>query len=346
VPPGTLKREGAALTTPRAASARVSLIVVRVDSHISIDRIREAAQTIDPVFRDSPQYLCEPLSDRLGVATVLKVECVNPIRSFKGRGTDYLLQRVGRQPAGFVCASAGNFGQGMAFGARKRGDPLTVFAAVAANPLKVDRMRALGAEVVLEGADFDEAKVAAKAHADRTGSMYVEDGLLPEIAEGAGTIAVELGRLEDPLDAIFVPLGNGSLINGIGTWTKRYSPATRVIAVCASGAPAMELSWRAGEPVSTKTIGTIADGIAVRVPIPEALSAMRSTVDEVMLVDDEEIVAAMRLLFIDAGLVVEPAGAAGVAAIAKRAGELAGQRVATTLCGGNLTEEQIKRWLT
>ena len=154
---------------------------------ISINRIREASETIDPVFRDSPQYVCEALTDRLRVATVLKVECVNPIRSFKGRGTDFLLQRLGRHPSGFVCASAGNFGQGMAYAARKRGDPMTVFAAVTANPLKIERMRALGAEVVLEGADFDEAKAAAKRHAGRSGSMYVEDGLIPAIAEGAGT---------------------------------------------------------------------------------------------------------------------------------------------------------------
>jgi threonine dehydratase len=347
VPPGSLKRDGAALTTPRAASSPPTgwLIVGSVDSPISIDRIREAAHTIDPVFRDSPQYLCEPLSDRLGVATVLKVECVNPIRSFKGRGADYLLQRVERQAAGFVCASAGNFGQGMAYAARKRGDRLTVFAAVAANSLKIDRMRALGADVVLEGADFDAAKVAAKARAERTGAIYVEDGLLPEIAEGAGTIALELGRMDEPLDAIFVPLGNGSLINGVGTWIKRFSAATRVIGVCAAGAPAMERSWRTGEPVTTDTTGTIADGISVRVPIPEALAVMRSTVDEVMLVSDEEIVAAMRLLFIDAGLVAEPAGAAGVAAIAKRAAEFAGRRVATPICGGNVTPEQFKRWL-
>ena len=316
-----------------------------VDDSISVERIREASVTIDPVFRDSPQFVCEPLSDRLGVATILKVECLNPIRSFKGRGTDFLLQKMGRQSAGFVCASAGNFGQGMAYAARKRGDPMTVFAAVSANPLKIDRMRALGADVVLQGADFDEAKAAAKEHAGRSGSMYVEDGLIPAIAEGAGTIALELGRLEDPLDAVFVPLGNGSLINGIGTWVKKFFPATRVIAVCAAGAPSMELSWRAGRPVSTGAAHTIADGISVRVPIPEALTAMRSTVDEVMLVSDEEIVAAMRLLFVDAGLVVEPAGAAGVAAIAKRAGDYAGRRVATPICGGNLTEEQIERWL-
>ncbi len=312
---------------------------------ISIERIREASEAIDPVFRDSPQYVCEPLTDQLGVTTILKVECVNPIRSFKGRGTDYLLHRLEHQAGGLVCASAGNFGQGMAYAARKRGDRLTVFAAVSANPLKIKRMRALGADVVLEGADFDAAKAAAKARAQRTGALYVEDGLLPEIAEGAGTIAVELGRLHEPLDAIFVPLGNGSLVNGIGTWVKHFSPSTKVIAVCAAGAPAMELSWGAGEPVTTETATTIADGISVRVPVPEALTAMRSTVDEVMLVSDAEILAAMRMLFSDAGLVVEPAGAAGIAAIAKRRDEFAGHRVATPICGGNMTQEQVRQWL-
>ena len=301
---------------------------------------------IDPVFRNSPQFACEPLGERLGVTTVLKVECVNPIRSFKGRGADYLLHRLERPAAGLVCASAGNFGQGMAYATRKRRERLTVFAALSANPLKVDRMRALGADVVLEGADFDAAKAAAREHGRQTGALYVEDGLLPAIAEGAGTIAFELGQMSEPLDAMFVPLGNGSLVNGIGTWIKHFSPATRVIAVCAAGAPAMELSWRAGKPVATETAATIADGISVRVPVPEALTAMRGAVDEVMLVDDEEILSAMRMLFLDAGLVVEPAGAAGVAALAQRRGEFAGRRVAIPICGGNLTEEQIRRWLS
>ena len=317
-----------------------------MDQTISIDRIREAAETIDPVFLNSPQYVCEPLSQRLGVTTVLKVECVNPIRSFKGRGTDFLLQRLGRQPAGLVCASAGNFGQGMAYAARKRGERLTVFAAVAANPLKVDRMRALGADVVLEGDDFDAAKTAAKEHAGRTGALYVEDGLLPEIAEGAGTIALELGWMDQALDAWFVPLGNGSLVNGIGTWVKHFSPTTKVIAVCAAGAPAMELSWRAGKPVTTEAAATIADGISVRVPVPESLTAMRATVDDVMLVSDEEILDAMRMVLLYAGIVVEPAGAAGIAAAVKRGSEFAGKRVAVPICGGNLTEEQIRTWLS
>jgi threonine dehydratase len=312
---------------------------------ISLDRIREAAEVIDPIFRDTPQFLAESLSQRLGVNVVLKVECINPIRSFKGRGTDYLLHRIGDQPQGLVCASAGNFGQGMAYAARKRGQRLTVFAAAAANPLKVSRMRSLGAEVLLSGTDFDAAKAAAKQHASETGALYVEDGLVPEIAEGAGTIALELGRMNEKLDAIFVPLGNGSLINGIGTWLKHTSPATTVVGVCAEGAPSMDLSWRAGKPVSTESVATIADGIAVRIPVPEALVAMRATVDEVMLVSDQEILDAMKMLLVETGLVVEPAGAAGLAAIANRQKALDGQRVATPLCGGNLTEDQIRSWL-
>lgn len=316
-----------------------------MDASIDLDRIVEAAEVIDPVFRDSPQFVCEPLGARLGVTVILKVESINPIRSFKGRGTDYLLDRLGRQPAGFVCASAGNFGQGMAYAARKRGAPLTVFAALTANELKVERMRALGAEVVLEGVDFDAAKDAAVRHAERTGAFYVEDGLLGPISEGAGTIALELTQMDGPLDAVVVPLGNGALINGMGTWFRYRSPATQIIAVCPSGAPAMEISWREQKPISTESIDTIADGIAVRVPVPEALHIMRTTVDEVMLVTDEQMVDAMRWLHADAGLIVEPAGAAGLAAVAARRKELAGMRVGVPLTGGNITAEQVLRWL-
>jgi threonine dehydratase len=315
-----------------------------MDASISVAGIEDAASVIDPVFRNTPQFVSEPLSEHLGVTTVLKVETINPIRSFKGRGTDYLLHRLGVQPNGIVCASAGNFGQGMAFAARKRRMLITVFAAVSANPLKVERMRELGATVVLEGKDFDDAKDGAVRHAARTGDFYVEDGLLGPISEGAGTIACELEQLDDPVDAYVVPLGNGALVNGMGTWVKRSSPSPAVIAVCPTGAPAMEMSWRAGSPVSTPTIDTIADGIAVRVPVQEALDIMRETVDDVMLVTDEEIIDAMRLLYRDAGLVVEPAGAAGIAAVAKRREELAGKRVAVILTGGNVTEEQLRTW--
>jgi len=131
-----------------------------VDASISVDRIKQAAAVIDPIFLHSPQYDCEPLSRRLGVSTVLKVETANPIRSFKGRGTDFLLHQLVAPDRGFVCASAGNFGQGMAYGCRKRRIPLTVFASDKASPLKIERMRELGAQIELEVGDFEKAKEA------------------------------------------------------------------------------------------------------------------------------------------------------------------------------------------
>lgn len=305
-----------------------------MDAAVSVDNIREAARAIDPVFLNSPQFVYEGL----GANILLKVETVNPIRSFKGRGTDYLLHRLGDEKRVLVCASAGNFGQGMAFACRKRGIRLKVFASSTANPLKIERMRALGATVELVAGDFDDAKDAAR----HDGGLFVEDGLLGPIAEGAGTIAVELDGAK-PLDAVFVPLGNGALVNGVGTWLKHRS-ATKVIAVCASGAPSMALSWRSHRPVTAPS-DTIADGIAVRVPIPEAVGIMEKTVDDVMLVSDDEMRAAMRSLLYEAGLLVEPAGAAGLAAIMQRRDDLAGKRVATILTGGNLTEQQIRDWL-
>jgi threonine dehydratase len=302
---------------------------------LSVEHISEASAVIDPVFRDTPQFVSEPLSELIGTTVVLKVETINPIRSFKGRGTDYLLHRIQPPPAGLVCASAGNFGQGLAYSGRRRGCPVTVFAAVNATPLKVERMRALGAEVILRGDDFDAAKEFARQRAAETGALFVEDGSLEPIAEGAGTIGLELCRLEQPLDAVLVPLGDGALATGVGTWMRAASPSTRIVGVVAEGAPAMEMSWRAGRAVESASISTIADGIAVRVPIAEAVEDMKDTVDEVVAVSDPDIARAMRLLFVREGLAVEPAGAAGLAALR----EMPGARVAVIVTGGNLGED-------
>lgn len=312
------------------------------DSSVSVANIGAAAKAIDPVFLNSPQFEAEPVSARLGVTVLLKIETLNPIRSFKGRGTDYLLQRIDRSRE-LVCATAGNFGQGMAYACRKHGVQVTVYAPEAASAIKLERMRALGARIVLESGDFDQAKDAARRHAESTGALFVEDGLLGPIAEGAATIGLELAQ-DAALDAVFVPLGNGSLVNGVGTWLKHAAPRTRVVAVCAEGAPSMALSWQAGRPVDAPA-ETVADGISVRVPAPAAVEIMSRTVDEVMLVSDLEMLETMRSLFYDAGLLVEPSAAAGVAAIAKRAGTLRGRRVAAVLTGGNLTEQQIRDWL-
>lgn len=315
------------------------------EHRLALANIEEAARVIDPVFTNSPQFASDALNDQLGLELVCKVETINPIRSFKGRGADYFVQHLASDATWLVCASAGNFGQGLAYAARKRGLRLTVFAAETANPLKIERMKRLGAEVKIAGHDFDAAKDQAREFAAAGGARFVEDGREAALAEGAGTIGLELARWPRPFDAVLVPLGNGALLAGVGRWLKAAAPPTRVIGVCAAGAPAMEQSWRAGRMIVTPRAATIADGVAVRAPVAEALQDLRPIVDDILLVDEKIIVEAMRLLFGALGLMVEPAGAVGVAALLAHRAQFASQSLATILCGGNLTDEQARRWL-
>lgn len=308
---------------------------------LSLERIARAAREIDPVFRHSPQFRVESLGERLGCDLVVKVETLNPIRSFKGRGADFFVRELPERSPRLTCASAGNFGQGLAYAARRRGIPLDIVASVHANPFKVARMRALGATVRLAGEDFDAAKAEARAWAAREGARYVEDGREPAITEGAGTIAVELAAWDAPIDTLLVPLGNGALLGGIATWWRAHRPETRVVGVCATGAPSMALSWRAHRVVETASAATIADGIAVRVPVPEAVADLQAIVDDIVLVDDDTTLEAMRLVFAHVGILVEPAGVVGVAALLAHRARHAGERVATVLCGSNLTPEQV-----
>ena len=311
---------------------------------LSVDRIAQAAGVIDPVFLNSPQFRVESLEPILDCRLVVKVETLNPIRSFKGRGAEYLVASLDRRPH-LVCATAGNFGQGMAFAARKRGLSLTIFCATTANPLKVERMRALGADVRLTGEDFDEAHQAAKSFAKENDAQLIEDGLEPALGEGAGTIGLELLRWPEPFDAILVPLGDGSLLAGIARWVKAQQPATRMIGVCASGAPAMERSWRAGHVQQLDRTETIADGLAVSSPFQEALADLIGLVDDILLVDDQMLVRAMQQAHESIGVVLEPSGAAGLAALLTYGERFRGQLIGTILSGGNVTEQQMRQWL-
>ncbi|MEM7049771.1 MAG: pyridoxal-phosphate dependent enzyme [Acidobacteriota bacterium] len=320
----------------------------RRQPRITAPGIRQATELVDPVFADSPQWQCEALGEELGVRLTFKVETLNPIRCFKGRGASVLVTHhkadQGRRP--LAAASAGNWGQALAYCGRRAEIPITVWAAETANPLKVERMRQLGAEVRIAGRDFDAAKEEGRRLAAAEGMRFVEDGLEPEVTAGHGSMAIELfswaDAMDDPLDALFVPLGNGAMLAGLACWSKAVSPSTRVVGVAAAGAPAMHDSWHlpAGSPlVESARVETIADGLGVRVPIPEAVADLRDIVDDVVLVDDREIARAMAQIHRHAGLVTEPAGAAGLAAIAA-APSLAGEHVATVICGSNLDPAQ------
>lgn len=316
------------------------------DHRLSVESIAAAPASIDPGFLQTPQFESAPLSESLGCRLTLKVETANPIRSFKGRGAGYFLDEIVKrgEERSLVCASTGNFGQAMAHACRAHGRALVVFANTSANELKLGRIEELGAEIRLEGSDFDAAKDAARRFCAGTGAWMIEDGKEPEISEGAGTIGVELTRRDD-YDVVIVPVGNGALISGVARWIKAVSPATRVIGVSAVGADAMAESWRGNGVVERPRAETIAEGIAVRTPVPEAVEDMRPIVDEMVLVDDQGMIAAMKTIHRLAGQLVEPSGATGVAAIAAEPDKYSRMKVATILTGNNLTEDQIGRWL-
>ena len=294
---------------------------------LSLSRIAAAAGEIDPVFLRTPQFLDEGLSAALGREVVVKVETLNPIGSFKGRGA-WLLARALDPARTWVCATAGNFGQGLAYAARAREASVHAFVSPAVPLVKVERMRALGALVETAAEPWPAAREHTAANADR---LLVVDGLGPEMAEGAGTIGVEL-EAAGPFDSAVVQLGDGALISGVARWLKAAAPATWIIGVAASGAPAMARSFAARRPVSGPT-DTIATAIAVADPIPESLARVLSLVDEVVLVDDDDLRSAQRLVAESLGVLVEPAGAAGVAALARHRELLPGRRTAVVLTG-------------
>lgn len=316
---------------------------INATHRLAIHRIEEASTKIDPVFLRTPQYSNESLNEALSTTVILKIETLNPLRSFKGRGADFLVSQTATN-APLICASAGNFGQAMAFACRKRKINLTVYASTNANPLKIERMRKLGAEVILHGEDFDAAKVEAKRVAADSGTRFVEDSLDIETLEGSGTIGLELLEVPQQIDVLLIALGNGALINGIGRIFKERSPQTRIIAVQAAGAPAMVESWQNNTIITKDSVSTIADGIAVRIPVPQALEDMRGIVDDALLVQEYSILQAMRLLHLHAGIVTEPSGAVGIAAILENWKLMEGKTIATIICGGNVTEQQLQAW--
>ena len=231
---------------------------------LSLDHIAEAARTIDPVFLATPQFVSEPLSGVVGARVVVKIETLNPVRCFKGRGADYYASMLSAG-AEVVTASSGNLGQALAYACRRRGARLVVFAATGANPLKLARMRALGADVRLVGADFDAAKIEGRRFAATLGLPFVEDGVEPRLAEGAGSIAVELLNFPERLDAVLVSLGD-AILGGMARWISAHAPAIEVIGVAAAGAPCMAESFRLGRPVdgTDRTLSRTAWGRACR----------------------------------------------------------------------------------
>ena len=314
---------------------------------LRLDRVRAAVGEIDPAFLDTPALPCAPLGRALGCSVTLKVETLNPVRSFKGRGTETVAAVAREQGASrVVCASAGNLGQALAYTGSRRGLAVTVVAARTANPLKLRQIAACGAEVRLDGEDIEDARLLAReiAQADR-GAYLVEDSLDVATCEGAATIGLELVRDDPQLDVVLVAVGGGAMASGVGYVVRSLAEHAQVIGIQPVGAPAMALSWRRRTVVETDRIETIADGVAGRCPIPEVLDDLLVVLDDVMLVREDSIKAGMRMLYEHAGLVVEPSAALGVAAVLEEPDRFAGRRVTTILCGSNVGPADFARWV-
>jgi peptide deformylase len=326
----------------RPISERRRLIGNQQPAHrLSLDHIRLASATLDPMFLHTPQYECPPLSAKLGCHVTLKIETMNPLRCFKGRGAGFIIARAAARDESrqLVCASAGNWGLALAYHCARHALPLTVFAALNANPTKIAAINYYGADIRQVGHDFDSAKTQAKAYCETIGGWFIEDGYEPEISEGAGSIAVELLAAGQHYDAVYIPVGNGALISGMARWLKASSPDTRIIGVCPRGADAMQRSWLSHQVINGERVCTKADGLAVRVPVPEALRDMWGLVDDMILVDEGEIALAVHYALKYAGLILEPSGAAALAGIRSAApAQGAESRVAAILTGANLSE--------
>jgi threonine dehydratase len=313
---------------------------------LRLDRVRAAVGEIDPAFLDTSALPCAPLGQALGCEMTLKVETLNPVRSFKGRGAETVTARArGEGASRVVCASAGNLGQALAYSGRHRGLEVTVVAAKTANPLKLRQIAGFGADVQLEGEDIEDARLRAREIAETDGAYLVEDSLDLATCEGAATIGLELVRDDPLLDVVLVAVGGGAMASGVGYVLRSLAEHADVIGIQPIGAPAMALSWRQRRVVVTDRIDTIADGVAGRCPIPEVLDDLLVVLDDVMLVREDSIKLGMRMLSECAGFVVEPSAALGVAAVLEEPDRFAGRRVTTILCGSNVSPADFARWV-
>lgn len=315
-------------------------------TRLDTDRIRAARGVIHPAFLDTPLYRCAALEADLGCRVSIKLETANPVRSFKARGTEVVasgLAEAGSRAA--VCASAGNLGHALAWSGRRRGLDITVIASHSAPAVKLECIRALGADLQLADGDFDTAREHAAAIAQRDGIRLVQDSLDVETCEGAATIGLELVEAAASFDTVLIALGGGALAVGIGHVLKAFAPHVEVICVQPAGAPAMTESWRQRRIVTTDSTDTIADGVASRRPIRAVLDDLLLVVDDAVLVQESSIVAGMRLLFAHAGLVVEPSAALGIAAVLEDRDRFAGRHVVTVVCGSNVDVGAFQRWV-
>ncbi|WP_446221851.1 threonine ammonia-lyase [Nocardia sp. IBHARD005] len=305
---------------------------------VGLERIEAAARLLAPVIRRTPTVGSRVLSERAGTQVLLKCENLQRTGSFKPRGA---YNRIANLPAaerarGVVAASAGNHAQGVAWAASELGISSTVFMPVGASLPKLVATRAYGAEVHLVGATIDESLVAAQEFAERTGATLIHPFDHPDIVAGQATVALEILEQVPDVGTVVVPTGGGGLLAGVAVALHALAPHVRVIGVQAAEAAAWPDSLAAGRPVRVPRMSTMADGIAVGLPGAVPFAHVAELVSEIVTVEEDALSEALLLCLERAKLIVEPAGAAGVAALLTSALHDLPGPVVTILSGGNI----------
>ena len=282
------------------------------------------------------------LSALAGAELFVKHENHQPIGAFKIRGGINLLSRLSdeERERGVISASTGNHGQSIAYAAKLFGVRAIITVPEGANPAKVDSMLALGAEVVFHGKDFDEAREEVERRGAAEGLRYIHSANEPLLIAGVGTCALEIIEEEPDLDALIVPIGGGSGAAGAGLVIESLSPRTKLIGVQAEEAPAARLSWKEGTLVEAP-MTTKAEGLATRCAFELTQGLLRKHLDDFVLVSEEEMSRAVRMLLEKTSNLAEPSGAASLAAALKLTDRLAGKKTGVILSGGNISPDQL-----
>jgi threonine dehydratase len=312
-------------------------------SDVTLADVLAARSRISPHLRTTPLFNHPALDAVAGTELWVKHENHQPIGAFKVRGGVNLMSRLvqGERPDGVVAASTGNHGQSLAYAARLFGVRAVLCVPEGANPVKVDSMRALGAEVVEHGADFDDAREHCERLAAEQGLRYVHSGDEPLLIAGVATETLEILEEQPDIEAIVVPVGGGSGAAGACVVAKAARAPVTVIGVQADAAPAAYRSWRAGELVTAPT-DTCAEGLATRTAFAMPQRILRSMLDDFVLVSDDALRTATRLLIEKTRNLVEPSGAAATAAVLEDPARFSGAKVAVVCSGGNISPAQLR----
>jgi threonine dehydratase len=304
----------------------------------ALNELRQAHEVVQRTLRPTPAIAWPLLARRLGAEVVVKHENHQPTGAFKVRGgLTYCDALKRREPEvlGIISATRGNHGQSLAFASQRLGLPVTIVVPHGNSHEKNAAMRALGAELIEHGKDFQAAREEAMRLAQSRG-LHAVPSFHRDLVRGVSTYALELLSERPDIDVLYVPIGQGSGICGCIAARDALGLKTEIIGVQSTGAPSYALSFAAGRPIATTSADTFADGIATRAPDEEAVAIIVKGAARITLVDDDEIANAIRAYWTDSHNLAEGAGAAGMAAALKDRAQLIGRKVGLVLSGGNI----------